>query len=453
MTSVTRRHFLKVLSTAGAGFAAAQLPLMRAFAAAPQASDEFFIFIHASGGWDVTLWSDPRNEQKGIVEPAATDNTDITQLHKWVGQTLSGATQTFQIVQPAGCNIPFGPGIGNLVDNFDRLTLVNGLAMNTVSHPDGTTFSATGRHLAGGHPVASSIDTMLANELGTSQLFPAVSVNFPSYFVGEGLDRKAVPLRIGSIGTVSKALNRPNDFDNAADRDGVTAMLSQEAQDLASIANQPDVMNGFHVQYDSLRKMLSGSLQAVFSQNALIAAHPEFNYKARFQAGAAVNAAFAIEAMKRNVVRCVAFTGSSFDTHNTNYRFQAQTQQELFDLVATLLHSLDVTPHPTRPTDKLSDHTHILVVSDFCRTPQINLSGGRDHYPNNSALIISPRFKGNFKFGNTDAEQVLPANVDGFSDGPRPIAPPDLLATFVGAFGVDPRKYLRDGEIVKGMLK
>ena len=60
----------------------------------------------------------------------------------------------------------------------------------------------------------------------------------------------------------------------------------------------------------------------------------------------------------------------------------------------------DAAPHAHR--DKLSDHTHILVVSDFCRTPQINLAGGRDHYPNNSALVISPRFRRNFVFGKTD---------------------------------------------------
>ena len=58
------------------------------------------------------------------------------------------------------------------------------------------------------------------------------------------------------------------------------------------------------------------------------------------------------------------------------------------------------TRHAAR--QKLADHTHILVFSDFCRTPQINLSGGRDHYPNNSALVISPKFARGRSFGKTD---------------------------------------------------
>lgn len=164
-------------------------------------------------------------------------------------------------------------------------------------------------------------------------------------------------------------------------------------------------------------------------------------------------AAFAIEAMRRNLVRCVSFTTGGFDTHTGNYRAHGAALQELFDLVAGLVKALDKTPHPTRPTDKLSDqHTHPgdeRVLPDS----QIDQAGGRDHYPNNSALIVSPRFKHPFLFGKSDEEQLLPAPVEGFAGGPRPIAPPDLLATFVSAFGVEPRRYLRDGEVVGALLK
>jgi Protein of unknown function (DUF1501) len=156
--------------------------------------------------------------------------------------------------------------------------------------------------------------------------------------------------------------------------------------------------------------------------------------------------------MKRNLVRCVSFAIGGFDTHGNNYRTQAQLQQETFDLIASLVRSLDAAPHPTKATARLSEHTHMLVVSEFCRTPQINLQAGRDHYPNNSALVISPRFKANFVFGRTDPEQVLPLPAGSFVSGPRAVAPPDVLATFLGAFGVDPRKYMRDGEIVRELL-
>jgi hypothetical protein len=458
--SLSRRTLLKALACAGAAYggAAAMDPFLSAFADPAESStstDEFFVFVHAGGGWDVTLWSDPRNEKVGLIDPATTDTVDPSGIRHWVDQAPAGGTgaHTFRPVTPKGTPFSFGPGIGNLFDIADRLTVVNGLAMNTVSHPDGTIFSATGRHSIAGRVVASSIDTMMANELGRTRMFPTLSVGFPSYYVGNDLDRRVVPLRVGTIGAVTRLLSRSEAYETTADRQEVTAILSEEAHDLAARSANPDLLTGLSVQYEALEKMIGGSLEAVFSVPALQRAHPELNYGARFAASAAVSAAFAVEAMRRNLVRCVSFSSSGFDTHTNNYRQQALVQQELFDLIAALVQAFDRTPHPTRPEDRLSDHAHILVVSDFCRTPQINQAGGRDHYPNNSALVISPRFRHPFLFGKSDPEQLLPAPVDGFSDGPRPIAPPDLLATFVHAFGIDPRKYLRDGEVVTGLLK
>lgn len=445
---MNRRSFLTTLLAATAA-----APLLDAFGAGGKDSaDEFFIFIHGNGGWDVTLWADPRNERKGIVDPASTLNTDAGLVRLWQDAPLDDDEKSFRIVQPSGCKIPFGPGIGRLVEHADRLTVINGLAMNTVSHPDGTAFSATGRHLAGGRVVASSIDTMIANELGRDRTFPVVSVSFPSSFVGDGLDRRVVPLRVGSINAITRVLSRSEKWESAADRDAVTAMLSQEARDLAARSHHPDVLEGLAVQYDALRKMLGGDLQQVFAPNAVKNAQPGFDYKAKFARDHAINAAFAVEAMKRNLVRCVGFSLGGFDTHRENYKNQAAIQQDTFDIIADLLRALDATPHPTKPTEKLGAHTHILVMSEFCRTPQINVNGGRDHYPNNSALVISPRFRGNTVFGKSDPEQLLPAAAKSFSMGPRAIAPPDVLSTFLSAFGIDAAKYVRDGEVVPELL-
>src|SRR6202050_194160 len=112
----TRRTFLKVLS-AGALASLTGFPdddSSLAAVATASGSSEFFIFIHASGGWDVTLWADPRNEKRGIVDPATTDNTETSQLHRWVDAPHDGDVKSFAPVRPKGSNITFGPGIGNL---------------------------------------------------------------------------------------------------------------------------------------------------------------------------------------------------------------------------------------------------------------------------------------------------------------------------------------------------
>jgi len=443
---MNRRSLLKMFGAGAATFA------LRPLWAAGATSDEFFVFIHASGGWDVTLWADPRNEKKGIVDPATTENTEIAPLTRWKSVKLDGDTDTFEILAPSDVPLRFGPGIGDLYDLRSRLTIINGLAMNTVSHPDGTTFSATGRHLAGARAPTSSIDVAIANELGAEQLLPDVAIQYPASFVGDRLDRRAVPLRVASAATIAKSLARGDGYLDDDDRNAITAVITEEATRDAQRSAFPETYRRLASQQATLPHLLGNELKQAFTQKALQDAYPQFNYKARFQAGGALSAAFAVESMKRNLVRCVGFSLGGLDTHNQNYKQHAHTQQELFGVVASLVKLLDATPHPTRSSDKLADHTHILVFSDFCRTPQINLAGGRDHYPNNSALVISPRFRGGRSYGKTDVEQLLPATAGTFSDGARPIAPPDVLATFLAAFKIDPRTYMRDGEIAKSML-
>jgi hypothetical protein len=230
-------------------------------------------------------------------------------------------------------------------------------------------------------------------------------------------------------------------------------MLSEEARDLAKRSTYPDVLEGIALQYEGCERCSASNLQDVFSAGGLKKAHPELDYKSRFAGGPAVNAAFALEAMKRNLVRCVSFAIGGFDTHGNNYRGQAQLQQETFGLVSALVKSLDATPHPTLHGAKLSEHTHILVVSDFCRTPQINLGMGRDHYPNNSALVVSPRFRRTSR----SARRIPISSCRSPSGGSptasarsrRPISSPRSS----GLSASSPRKYMRDGEIVRELLR
>src|SRR5271166_5987680 len=141
-----RRTFLKVLA-AGAASAVAGLPTIDSLAdVAGNNESEFFVFIIAQGAWDVTLWSDPRNELKGIIHPASTENTDTGPLKRWVDAPLEGGFKTFELIRPANSSLVFGPGAGDLVDMVDRITVINGLEMNTVAHPDGQLYSTTGRH-------------------------------------------------------------------------------------------------------------------------------------------------------------------------------------------------------------------------------------------------------------------------------------------------------------------
>lgn len=456
MLSCSRRNLLKAFG-AGSALALAGSPVLRALADGKAASDEFFILIHAQGAWDVTLWADPRNKATKDMDPAATDNTDTAGITLWKDAPLDGSTETtFELVQAKGSNLILGPGIGEMLALHDRMCVINGIEMNTVAHADGTTFSATGRHLAGGRASQPSIDTMLANSLGLGQTLPSVSVGFPSWHLSDQ-DPKSTPVRVASIGSVAESLTRNQTFDADPQRALVTALLTAEAKELADTSQRPDAYNAFGSQLASLSQMLSPKVKNIFDSVQLLKAQPQLTDKAKaplqFNAAQAVNAAFAIEAMKADLVRCVSFAFGGFDTHNTNYSDQVRVQQDMFALIARMIDGLDNADHPNLPGHKLSEHTHILVVSDFCRSPHINLTMGRDHHPNNSALLVSPKIKGDTTFGKTDEAQLLPAKVDGFLGGPRAVQPPDVLATLLHVVGVNPQDYMREGEPIKAILE
>lgn len=460
--TTNRRTFLKVLG-AGSALALASHPMMQALAD-PQgaASDEFFVFIHQSGGWDITLWSDPQFAETKYVDPATDTRVDVTGMPLWKdGTGVDGAGKSFAPVVPdSKSNLTFGPAIGNLSKHWDKICLFNGVAMSTVSHPDGTYFSSTGRHLAGGRPVVSSIDTVVAAELGLSQLIPSISVGYPTTAIGKTLPQKALPVRISNLGGVTKSITRSTKFETPEDRAAVTAVLSEEVKELAERSWDETPWTAYGLQLDALSSILDPSkgFKAMFDPAELAKAHPSFPFSTKpdgvkIQKDAVNNAAFAVEAMKKNVLRSISFSTSSCDTHNTNYEDHGQILRETFDIIAALVDELAVTPHPTKAGHMLLEHTHIMVTSDFCRTPAINITGGRDHYPNNSTLIISPKFKGNTLFGGSD-EQLLPEVQTGvFSGEPRQLAPPDILATFLSAQGVDPAPHVRDGEVIKAVLK
>lgn len=437
---MNRRRALQFLVGGGA-----MLAFHPAWARPRSSTDDFFVFIHAGGGWDVTLWADPRNEQHGLVEPASIRNTDVSGLRHW-----KRAGDSFEIVTSASSDLRLGPAIGKLHEIRDRITIINGIAMNTVSHQDGMTYSTTGRHLTGGTASESSIDVVVADALGADRLMPVISISFPSAFVGNELDRRVVPLRVRGIDAITRSFARSPAYLAHADRTAIAALLSDEATALASSSTHPAVYEQLAGEQQLLPALIDGDFARSLSTQVLQAKYPQFSYRGLHGNGATA-AAFAVEALHRNIARCIGFNLGGLDTHTANYRGHALTLQSLFDVIGTMVALLDRTPHPTRNGAKLADHTHILVVSEFCRTPQINPSGGRDHYPNNSALIISPRFRAGRTFGRTDPEQLLPLDA-GLLPGGHAISPPDVLATFLGAFGIDARKYMRDGDVAEALL-
>jgi uncharacterized protein (DUF1501 family) len=81
----------------------------------------------------------------------------------------------------------------------------------------------------------------------------------------------------------------------------------------------------------------------------------------------------------------------------------------------------------------LLESTLIVWMGEFGRTPQINGSNGRDHFPAAwSTVLAGGGVRGGQVIGRTSP--------DGMTVEDRPVAVADLLATACRALGIDPKK-------------
>jgi uncharacterized protein (DUF1501 family) len=121
-------------------------------------------------------------------------------------------------------------------------------------------------------------------------------------------------------------------------------------------------------------------------------------------------------------VRCVSVSISDFDTHSNNF----PRMKQLLPIVDHGLHAL-VTDLEER--GMLGDVT-VVAWGEFGRTPKVNSSGGRDHWPRVSpALLAGGGMKVGQVIGETDryAGEVVS----------RPVHFQDVMATLYRNLGID----------------
>jgi hypothetical protein len=90
------------------------------------------------------------------------------------------------------------------------------------------------------------------------------------------------------------------------------------------------------------------------------------------------------------------------------------------------------------------EHTLLVVMGEFGRTPKINKDAGRDHWgPAGSLLFAGAGVKPGLVLGKTDRHGAYTTQ--------RPVSPADVAYTILDALGIDPRKQLHtpDGRPVE----
>jgi len=134
-------------------------------------------------------------------------------------------------------------------------------------------------------------------------------------------------------------------------------------------------------------------------------------------------------------VRLVTIFHGGYDTHSDNDKTNAELYPEFDQAFATLLEDMD--------SRGLLDSTLVLGLGEFGRTPEINHSAGRDHWPGVFSIAAAGAgVPGGQVIGASDEHGAAPIE--------RPVSIEDLGATIYKKLGIDAsHEYHTNGRPVK----
>ena len=154
-------------------------------------------------------------------------------------------------------------------------------------------------------------------------------------------------------------------------------------------------------------------------------------------------------------VRCVEVELSGWDSHVENHALQSGR----CNILDSGLHAL-ITQLQERG---LFEDTVVMCGGEFGRTPQINIAGGRDHWPTGfSTFLAGGPMRRGYVHGKTTNE-LMQREKDPLSGVENAVRIEDLHATLLHSFGLDFTQELQtpigrplaisQGNIIKDLLQ
>jgi len=334
----------------------------------------------------------------------------------------------------------FGETLVKTADIADKLCVIRSMTHGEAAHERGTHNMFTGYRPS---PALQfpSIGSVISHEYGPrNNLPPYVCIpNQPNEFAGSGyLSSAFAPFALGSDpaqnGFKVRDLSLPNGVDDSrfATRrsalDAVNAYFQKK--------EKSDDLTAMDTFYDRAYSLIS-SPEARAAFDIEQEAAPIRDEYGRNQAGSRMLLA---RRLVQAGVRLVNLTYGGWDMHDQIVR-GFKNQMPTFDQAySALIRDLDRTG--------LLKETIVMVSSEFGRTPKINQTSGRDHWPKVFSVVLAGGgIKGGMVYGSSNATAAEPED--------NPVTVENLFSTVYHTLGVVSDKELmapgdRPIEIVDG---
>ena len=363
--------------------------------------DRYYIFCYFSGGWDILLGLDPRDPRD-----FTSDNRRLTLIQPGY-ERLDGVDRDI-ITSPSG--VKYGPHIGEMLRHSDRLAVIRGISMETLTHEVGRRRFLTGRPPSGLQARGSSVNSWLAAHLGAEQPIPALSIRVESY--NQDLPTFASALSVGTPADLLRTLTPSEPTLPHLVQRQVDTTISDAAG--CDIAQKSAFWRSAEESRQKAKEMVEGGFAERFNFN-----RPEHQALrdrygiANLNDSVEVRGALAVQAICSGMSRCVNVqVANGLDTHFDNWESdQGAFQERGFNVVARMADDLASREYKNTGLSWL-DHTVIVGFSEFSRTPLLNDNGGRDHALTNASFLLGGQIKGGQAIGASSNVGMQPMAVD-----------------------------------------
>lgn len=398
----TRRELMQGLALSG-GLAAMGgfLPLLSRAQAAEVRDDLYFVFCYFNGGWDLLLSLDPRDPRIFRDDLKKTNGIQTGYAEQSAGYD--------DLVDTGIDGMVFGPHIGNLASHADKLTVVRGMTMDTLTHEVGRRRFLTGRPPAGLQAQGSSLATVLAAEIGAGEPIPQLSVRVESY--NADMPSFASAIRVNSVSDLVRALQPSPAAITTAEAAAVEALLAHERA-CGRFDGSQYMTEAFGFR-DAAQDLVSLGLHSEFAFDAstprMEALRALYGIDPKDMSGSPAQAAAAVTAITSGISRCVSIEATrGLDTHGPEWASShGRSLRDGFDVCAALIGDL-VSRQYKDTADSWLDHTVVVGFSEFGRSPLLNSSGGRDHYLHNACFLAGGGIQGGRVLGRTSDSGMTP---------------------------------------------
>ncbi len=343
--------------------------------------------------------------------------------------------------------VHFSDSLKHTAEIADKICVVRSMTHGEADHNRGTHNMFTGWRPS---PAVQypSIGSIVSHELGSrNDLPPYVCIpTQPNEFAGTGYLGSAYgPFSLGADPANGRFkvrdLNLPSGIDEKrfAERREMRSVVDAHF----SALEKSDALDGMDSFYQRAYAMMSSDK----ARSAFDLEKEPAKLRDEYGRNAAGQRMLLARRLVEGGVRFVSLTYGGWD-HHDNIRNGVSSQLPVFDQAfAALIRDL--------AQRGMLDSTLVLVTTEFGRTPKINGTGGRDHYPKVFSIVMAGGgIKQGCVHGSTDPTGTEPDN--------DPLAVPDYAATVYHLLGIDfekallagarPVKIIKDGEVAKALL-